>query len=132
MSSRHTIEAQIALDGQTFESETTCMWAGPHTLALTTTLPAPELAIEINSTFVGHEGVPTCATHLTLGPLDVKPAISIAQHAHEYLDPKVNSRQCVYEHWSIVLEYLGALGYHPSIDVPHQAFDVLARVEGMM
>jgi hypothetical protein len=131
VSVRHTIPLEVRLEGEAVDSETTCMWAGPHVLVLCTTLPDIDLAIEVSSIFVGHEGVPTCSTHLTLGPSDMGPVISTAQHEHANLDPKINSRQCVYEHWQVVLEYLTALGYEATQHVDEDAFAELARVEGM-
>jgi hypothetical protein len=131
MSHRHTIALEIRLDGEQVESETTCTWADPYVLVLATTLPEFGLAIEVHSTFVGQEGVPTCATHLTLGPVGIGPVVSTAQHEHANLDPKINSRACVYEHWHVVLEHLNALGYDASQHVPDDAFSALARVEGM-
>jgi hypothetical protein len=127
----YTIDLEIRIQGSVVESETTCMWAGPYVLALATTLPSPELAIEIHSSFVGHHGVPTCSTHLTLGPADAGPVISTTTHEDMALDPVINSRQCVYEHWNIVLEQLAALGYTATMLVPRDAFDQLERVEGM-
>jgi len=131
VSVRHTISVEVRIEGRAVESETTCMWAGPHVLVLTTALPDPELAIEVSSTFVGHEGVPTCSVHLTLGPSAAAPVISTARHEHGNLDPKINSRRCVYEHWQVVLEYLTALGYEATEHVSEDAFAELARVEGM-
>ena len=107
------------------------MWAGPHVLVLCTTLPDTDLAIEVSSTFVGYEGVPTCSTHLTLGRCATGPVISTAWHDPANLDPKINSRQCVYEHWQVVLEYLTSLGYEATQHVREDAFAELARVEGM-
>src|SRR4029077_14644725 len=80
MSERRTIELAVTLDGRSLASETTCMWAGPYVLTIATTLPDRGLAVELHSTFVGHEGVPTCVTHLTLGPVGHEPAIAQVEH----------------------------------------------------
>lgn len=64
MSDRRTVTLEVKLNGRKVASETVCMWAGPYVLVIATTLPDPELAVEVHSTFVGHEGVPTLATHL--------------------------------------------------------------------
>jgi hypothetical protein len=48
---------QVVLDGRQVDSETICMWAGSHVLVITTTLPETEVAFEVTSTFVRHQGV---------------------------------------------------------------------------
>jgi hypothetical protein len=85
--------------------------------------------LEVNSTFVGHEGVPTCATHLTLGPVGHAPFIVTAEHEHTSLDPTIRARECAYEHAQAVLEALKGLGYHVGVDVGEGAFVELERVE---
>jgi hypothetical protein len=129
VSDRRTIALNITLDGRLADSETTCIWAGPYVLVIATVLPEPGLAAEVHSTFVGHPGVPTCATHLTLGPVGEGPVIVPVEHEHANLDPTIKARECVYEHAQIVLEILNALGYQAGIDVPDDAFGELERVE---
>jgi hypothetical protein len=129
VSDRRTIALEVKLDGCLADSETTCMWAGPYVLVIATVLPEPGLAAEVHSTFVGHPGVPTCATHLTLGPVGYSPLTITAEHEHANLDPTANARQCVYEHARIALEILAGLGYQAAIDVPDDAFEELERIE---
>ena len=99
-------------------------------LVIVTVLPDRGLAVEVNSAFVGHEGVPTCATHLTLGPVGHEPVTITAEHEHANLDPQIKARECVYEHMGIVLEILKGLDYEVAIDVPDDAFGELDRIEG--
>lgn len=106
------------------------MWAGPYVLVVATTLPERQLAVEVHSTFVGHEGVATLATHLNLGPAGHAPFIAAAEHEHAHLDPTLKVRECVYEHADVVLETLKGLGYKVGIDVADDAFGQLERVEG--
>jgi hypothetical protein len=129
MSERRTIELAVTLDGRQVSSETICTWAGPYVLVIATTLPDHGLAMEVHSTFVGHEGVETCATHLTLGPVGRKPVIVPVEHEHANLEPTLMARECAYEHVEIVLETLKHLGYEVGIDVPDNAFEELERVE---
>lgn len=119
----------VTLDGRQVVSETTCTWAGPYVLTIATALPDHGLAVEVHSTFVGHEGVPTCATHLTLGPVGRDPMISQVEHDRASLDPTLRARECAYEHVEIVLETLTRLGCEVGIDVPDDAFKELERVE---
>ena len=129
MSERRTIGLAVMLDGRQVSSETTCVWAGPYVLVISTTLPDHGLAVEVHSVFVGHEGVPTCATHLTLGPVGHDPVIVPVEHARANLEPTLKARECAYEHVEIVLETLKRLGYEVGIDVPDDAFEELERVE---
>jgi hypothetical protein len=129
MSGRRTIALEIKLDQRPADSETTCIWAGPYVLVIATVLPEHGLAAEVHSTFLGHAGVATCATHLTLGPVGFAPLTIIAEHEHADLDPTINARGCVYEHARIVLEILQGVGYEAGIDVPDDAFGELERIE---
>jgi hypothetical protein len=129
VSDRRKITLDIKLDGRETESETTCAWVGPYILGIVTVLPEPGLAVEVNSTFVGHEGVPTCSTHLTLGPVGHAPFIVTAEHEYTSLDPTIRARECAYEHAQAVLESLKGLGYQVGVDVRDDAFVELERVE---
>jgi hypothetical protein len=105
------------------------MWAGAHVLAVATALPDPGLALELHSVFVGHAGVPTCVTHLTLGPIGHDPTIVPVEHEHASLDPMLKARSCVYEHTEVLLETLKRLDYEARIVVPDDAFEELERIE---
>lgn len=129
MGERRKVPLAVTLDGRRVASETTCIWAGPYILTIATALPDNGLALEVHSTFVGHEGVPTCVTHLTLGPVDHDPTIAQIERAHASLDPMLMARECAYEHVQIVLQTLKRLGYEVAIAVPDNAFEELERVE---
>ena len=130
MSDRPTIELPIILDGQPAESETTYTWAGPYILSLHTVLPQHGLALELHSTFVGHQGVATTAVHLVLGPPGHTPVRITAEHPHEQLDPTFAPRACAYEHAHQLIEVLDNLDIHAAVNVPgEQAFAQLERVE---
>jgi hypothetical protein len=128
MSDRRTIPLVFTLDGRVLASETTCVWAGPYVLTISTVLPDHGLAVEVHSTFVGHEGVPTYATHLTIGPVDHDPTIAQDEHPHASLDPVLRARDCAYEHIQLVLSTLQQLDYDAAIDVPEDAFADMERV----
>ncbi len=129
MTKQRKITLQIKLNDRNTESETTCSWIGPYILGIVTVLPEPGLAVEVNSTFLGHEGVPTCATHLTLGPVGHAPSITTAEHEHTSLNPTIRARECAYEHTQAVLEALKDLGYQVSVNIDDRAFIELERVE---
>jgi hypothetical protein len=129
MSDRREIQLDVTLDGRLVNSETTCEWAGPYALGIATVLPDTGLAAEVHSIFVGHEGVPTCVTHLSLGPIGYDPFTRTAEHEHSDLNPKTKPRECAYEHMGILIETLKDLGYDIRIDMPEDAFGELERVE---
>jgi hypothetical protein len=126
---RRLVAFEIKLDGLQADSETSCAWVGPNLLTVVTMLPEADLAVEVHSTFVGHAGVPTCATHLVLGPVGYAPTTITAEHEHASLDRAGDARQFVYEHAQILIEILGDLGYTLGIDVPENAFAELERLE---
>ena len=130
MNDRPTIALEVKLDGERVESETVCVWGGPHAFVIATTLPEAGLAFELTSVFVGHEGVPTHVTHLTLGPPGHAPVMRTDDHAHRNLNPNDRVRECVYEHVGVVLEHLKLLDYDVAVDVPDDAFEQLTRAQG--
>jgi hypothetical protein len=120
-----TIPLAVKLDGEQVVSETVCVTAGAHALTIVTALPERGLALELTSSFVGHEGVATHATHLALGPPGHEPQISVREYERAHVDPVLGPRDCVYEHVAILVEQLTQLGYEVSIDVPDNAFEEL-------
>lgn len=129
MSDRRTIALEVTLDGRRTESETIWAWTGPHILAVCTVLPERGLATDLHSAFVGYPGVPTCATHLMLGPVGHAPFIIVAEHEHANLEPMIKARECVYEHAAVLLENLKGLNFKLGIDLADDAFDDLERIE---
>jgi hypothetical protein len=129
VSHRRKIQLDVTLDGRLVDSETTCIWAGPYALVVATALPDRGLAVEFHSIFVGHEDVPTCVTHLSLGPVGRDPSIFTTEHEHSELDPKTEPRECAYEHMNILVEILTRLGYQVALDVADQAFGELERID---
>jgi hypothetical protein len=122
------VPLQITLDGLLVESETRCTWAGAPVLVISTTIPQTPLAISLHSQYVGHRGVQTVGTHLTLGPVGYAPTIKTVEHAYADLNPQGGARFCVYEHAHILEEELKAAGHTVSIDVPDNAFLELERL----
>lgn len=125
MSVWRTIPLVVKPEGEDVASETVCVSAGAHALALVTTLPEKGLAFELTSSFVGHKDVTTHATHLALGPPGHEPRISVREYEHAHVDPVYGPRDCAYEHVAILLEQLTELGYGVSIEVPDDAFEEL-------
>jgi hypothetical protein len=61
---RNLIPLHITLDGQPERSETPVASAGPYALVLSSVLP--DRAVELHSTYLGHPGALTQASHLLL------------------------------------------------------------------
>jgi hypothetical protein len=116
----------VTLDGRLVESDTIGVWAGAHALTIVTTLPESGLEFELASAFVGHEGVPTHATHLVLGAPGQHPSISIEEYDSEGLDPGIRMKDCLHEHIEIMRAHLTRLSYEVTVG---DAFDALQRVE---
>lgn len=129
VSQQRLIPLGVTLDGRQAISETTWISAGSYVLVIATTLPEHGLALEIHSTFVGHPGVDTSATHLRLGPVGRPPFTIIAEHEHAEINPMTQARACAYEHAEILLQALNSLDYDAAIDVSDDAFSELERVE---
>ncbi len=78
--------------GDRVTSETTAICAGPDVLTIVTVLPDHGVVFQLTSTFVGHKGVDTHVTHLTLGPPGERPAIHAEDHPHERPEPHVRPK----------------------------------------
>lgn len=129
MAGRPVIDLDLRLDDQQIQSETTCTWAGAHVLTVHTVIPRGDLALELHSTFVGHEGVEAHSVHLVLGPPGSRPRLTTAEHPNAELDPTLSPRACAYEHAQRLIEILAGLGHKPRIHVLGDgAFEQLERV----
>ena len=126
---RRPIDLVVKLDGRQVDSETTALWAGPDVLTVITVLPDRGVLCQLTSVFVGHEGVPTHATHLVRGPLDRETVLLWRDHEHESLDPIFRARECAYEHIQVLIERLTEHGFHASIEIDDRAFEQLERVQ---
>jgi hypothetical protein len=129
VSERHNVTLHVKIAGKPVSSETTCMWAGPYILAIATVLPDRGLALGVHSSFLGHSGVPTLASHIVLGPIGHAPYAVSAEHDHAEIDPSLRPRDCIYEHAGIVVEALKAISEDVGIDVPDDAFVALGPDE---
>jgi len=127
---RGEIPVTVAIDDRCCEARTTYSFSGGGAvLVLSTVLPAPGLAVELISTYVGHAGTPTMATHLMLGPVGHAPGIHTAEHARERLGPVESARECAYDHAHQLIERLGTAGHNISVKLDAHSFRQLERVE---
>ncbi len=122
MAGREPIPLDITLDGQPERFQTLLLNAGAYALVLSSVLPAR--AIELHSSYLGHPGTPTQATHLLLAPgLSASDAV---EHDHTAIPVIIARRRCLYDHLQRLQDHLAQLGYTAQIPL---ADDTLLAVE---
>ncbi len=132
MSCSSSIDLQITLDGRAAASDTRFTRAGAWVLSIASTLPGPDgPVVELHSTYVGHPGLRTRATHLQLGPRSGESALLSAEHRDDR-EPEdclvlFRPRELAYDHAHRLLELLQQLGHTAAVTVPDQAFGQLER-----
>lgn len=122
------IPLRLEIDGREVESETVYAQAGAYALTIMTTLPRIELPVELHSTYVGHPGSPTHATHLRLGPEARAPRVETAEHADHEICLVFTPRNAVYDHAHELIDFIGELGYRAGVHIDDRAFRALEVV----
>jgi hypothetical protein len=112
VSERKLIPIQIAVDGAPERSETRLASAGAYVLVLSSVLP--DRAVELHSSYLGHPGTPTQASHLMLAP-----GISDSEtfeHDESLIPVMFARRRCVFDHLQRLQDLLAELGH--TVQVP--------------
>ena len=122
------IPLRIELDGRPVSSETVYAQSGAYALTIATTLRGAELPVELHSTYVGHPGAPTHATHLRLGPEAHAPGLETTEHADDDICLVFTPRNAVYDHAHELVEFVDGLGYRARVHVDDCAFQALESV----
>ena len=122
------IPLRIDLDGRRVRSETVYAQSGAYALTVITTLPRPDLPLELHSTYVGHPGTVTRATHLRLAPGARAPQLATAAHAGDDICLVFTPRNAVYDHAHALLEFIAELGYGAAVHVDDRAFPALEAI----
>ena len=122
------IPLRLELDGREVESETVYAQSGAYALTIITTLPRPDLPVELHSTYVGHPGAVTQVTHLRLGPEARAPQLATAEHAEDDICLVFTPRNAVYDHAHELVEFIAELGYRATVHVDDRAFRALEAV----
>jgi hypothetical protein len=122
------IPLRIELEGRPVRSETVYSQSGAYALTIVTTVRGPELPVELHSTYVGHPGSRTHATHLRLGPEAGSPEIDAAEHADDDICLVFTPRNAVYDHAHELVDFFDALGYRAAVRVEDSAFQTLEAV----
>jgi hypothetical protein len=104
------------LDGEPVESITHLHCAGPYVIVVQTVMPGLGLAVELHSTFVGHDSVPTKATHLLLGPVGQPAEIVTREDELRIVDTVNRPASCVYAHCYELIAMLGERGLDLRVD----------------
>jgi hypothetical protein len=122
VSERTLIRLEITLDGAPVRSETRVASAGAYVLVLSSVLP--DHAIELHSSYVGHPGTPTQASHLMLAPgISNSGAV---EHDETSIPVIIARRRCIYDHLQRLQDFLAELGHTFQIPL---ADDALLAVE---
>jgi hypothetical protein len=108
----------ITVDGETHIATTRWTQPSAHVLTAHTVIPQPPLAIEIHSTFVGHDSTPVHATHLLLGPIGADYAIDTKPLDSTWYHPGSHARACLDEHFVQIVDLLLRAGYDARLDTP--------------
>jgi hypothetical protein len=122
------IPLRIELEGRAVRSETVYAQSGAYALTIVTTLRGAELPVELHSTYVGHPGSPTHATHLRLGPEARSPRVETTEHLDDEICLVFTPRNAVYDHAHELVEFFDDLGYHAALHVDDCAFQTLEGV----
>lgn len=122
MAKRTPILLDLTLDGKPERSETLVLGAGAYALVLSTVLPTR--AIELHSSYLGHPGAATQASHLLLAP-DVSEGETV-EHEHTAIPVMVARRRCLYDHLQRLQDFLAQFGH--TLQIP-LADDALLAVE---
>lgn len=122
------VPLRIALTGRTARSETVFVQPSAYLLSIITTLPDPAAAVELHSSYVGHPGSATHATHLLVGPLAGQQATERSTHDEREVCLVFTPRNAVYDHAHRLVKFLRDLGLSPSVEVPDEAFVELEAI----
>lgn len=125
---QHAIAVTIELDGHRVLSSTRFVSAGAHMLAVSTTIPCPQVPVTLHSSYVGHRDTHTAVTHLLLAPGTPLAQLDIDTHAPGRLAVDDDDRHpCLYDHLQRLLAALQALGHQAAINVADSAVELIDR-----
>jgi len=114
---RTLIPLRLTLDGHPEHSETLLAAVGAYALVLSSVLPAH--AVELHSSYLGHPGAPTRASHLLLAPDTTESDGS--EHNEDSIPVIIARRRCLYDHLQRLQDFLETLGHTAAIPLPDDA-----------
>jgi hypothetical protein len=120
---------RVTFDGRRTATESRYAWSGGGlVLTIATVLPEAGLALELISTYVGHQDTDTIATQLTVGQ-GQEGRIETSHHRRDELNPTELARACAYDHVSRLLSALADRSLIAQADLDERTFHELERVE---
>jgi hypothetical protein len=126
MDERRLLVVDMVLDGRAATSETRYAEAGAYVLVLCSCVP--ELGLELHSTYVGHPGVETRVTHLTLGGGSPQHAATEAVARPDGELPVVFARRrCLFDHLQRLQDELAGIGHQAGIEVDDASLSELEQ-----
>ncbi|MGH2878684.1 MAG: hypothetical protein ACRDK4_03635 [Solirubrobacteraceae bacterium] len=123
MNTERDLNLQIEIDGQPARSRTHATSVGAYILVIATVIP--EHAIDLHSTYTGHQRTKTLTTHLRLA----RNAYGTIASEHDRSDLPVTHarRHCLFDHLQHLQDLLDELGLTATIAVDDDAIDVIER-----
>ncbi|MGA2453653.1 MAG: hypothetical protein ABSG93_09060 [Solirubrobacteraceae bacterium] len=117
MDERKLIPIAITLDGAAERFETRMASAGAYALVLSSVLP--DRAMELHSSYLGHPGAPTQASHLMLAPRLTDS--ETVEHHESSIPVIIARRRCIYDHLQRLQTFLAELGHTAQIPLQDDA-----------
>ncbi len=117
------IPVEITLDGEHVRSRTRASTISPYVLVLDTVIP--EKGIDLHSTYTGHEGASTLASHLLLAR-GLQDTIA-AEHEHDSIPVTHARRRCLYDHLQHLQDLIEQTGAEANIPIDEQAIAAIER-----
>ncbi len=121
MLTQRCVPLKITVDGKPTPSETIASSVGAYVFSIATVLP--DLALDLHSTYTGHEHTGTIAAHLVLA---AGAYMALAEeHEHDLLPVTHARRLCLYDHLHRLQELLEEQGMQTSVPVDDEAISVI-------
>ncbi len=117
------IPVKILIDGESVRCQTRATSVGPYVLVLDTVLG--DHGIDLHSTYTGHEGTSTLASHLLLAP-GLRDTIA-AEHEHDAIPVTHARRRCLYDHLQHLQDLLRDTGANANIPLDDTAVAAVER-----
>lgn len=123
VSTERDLNLHIEIDGQPARSRTRATAVGAYVLVIATVIP--EHAIDLHSTYTGHQCTKALATHLRLA----RDAYGTIASEHDCSDLSVTHarRHCLLDHLQQLQDLLDDLGLEATIAVDDAAIDAIER-----
>lgn len=111
----------IEIDGRAVRSQTLATSVGAYVFVIATVLA--DQAIDLHSTYTGHQRTKTLATHLLLAR--ERYATIAAEHEHDELPVTHARRRCLFDHLHRLQDLLGELGLQAVIPIEDAAIQAI-------